>query len=180
MHFDRVLELVHEARLAIPVVLFSYLNPIVAAGPTAPERAAAGGVHGILVTRHPSRRRSGARSLVGRTAGSSASPRPPRRMPGCERSRPTAAGSPTISRLGVTGVRDDVPDELPATVARLRHATTLPICVGFGILTPSQARRTRQAGRWHRRRQRHRPRGRESVDAATRLAADLRRALDAG
>ena len=85
-----------------------------------------------------------------------------------------------IRRLGVTGVRDAVPDVLPATVARLRHATTLPICVGFGISTPSQARRigkladgivvgsaiVRAAG--------------ESVDAATRLAADLRRALDAG
>jgi tryptophan synthase alpha chain len=83
-----------------------------------------------------------------------------------------------ISRLGVTGARDDVPADLPGTVARLRSATTLPICVGFGISTPDQARRigqladgivvgsaiVRAAG--------------ESVATATRLAASLRTALD--
>jgi tryptophan synthase alpha chain len=44
-----------------------------------------------------------------------------------------------ISRLGVTGVREQLPTELPATVARLRHATDLPICVGFGVSRPEQA-----------------------------------------
>jgi tryptophan synthase alpha chain len=44
-----------------------------------------------------------------------------------------------ISRTGVTGVRDDVPSELGETVARLRGATSLPICVGFGVSTPAQA-----------------------------------------
>jgi tryptophan synthase alpha chain len=44
-----------------------------------------------------------------------------------------------ISRLGVTGVRDDLPPELPETVARLRSATTLPVCVGFGVATPAHA-----------------------------------------
>jgi tryptophan synthase alpha chain len=46
-----------------------------------------------------------------------------------------------ISRLGVTGLRDDVPAELPATVRALRAATSLPICVGFGISRPEQATR---------------------------------------
>ncbi|NUQ13346.1 MAG: tryptophan synthase subunit alpha, partial [Gemmatimonadaceae bacterium] len=50
MTFDRTLALVRDARLSIPVVLFSYLNPIVAAGPDALARAAAAGVYGILVT----------------------------------------------------------------------------------------------------------------------------------
>jgi tryptophan synthase alpha chain len=45
-----------------------------------------------------------------------------------------------ISRLGVTGVREGVDASLPETVSRLRSATTLPICVGFGISTPEQAR----------------------------------------
>jgi tryptophan synthase alpha chain len=44
-----------------------------------------------------------------------------------------------ISRLGVTGTRHALPTDLPATVARLRKATTLPICVGFGVSTPAQA-----------------------------------------
>jgi tryptophan synthase alpha chain len=44
-----------------------------------------------------------------------------------------------ISRLGVTGLRDELPRELPETVARLRAVTDLPICVGFGISRPEQA-----------------------------------------
>ena len=49
-----------------------------------------------------------------------------------------------ISRRGVTGVRSDVPVELPDTIARLRQATTLPVCVGFGIGSPQQARAVAQ------------------------------------
>ena len=45
-----------------------------------------------------------------------------------------------ISRLGVTGVQETTATSLPATIDRLRSATTLPICVGFGISTPMQAR----------------------------------------
>jgi tryptophan synthase alpha chain len=44
-----------------------------------------------------------------------------------------------ISRLGVTGARDQLPPDLPSTIARLRTATTLPICVGFGVSTGAQA-----------------------------------------
>jgi len=83
-----------------------------------------------------------------------------------------------ISRLGVTGVRDDLPAELPATVHRLRTATTLPVCVGFGVSRPEQAREVariadgvvvgsaivRAAG--------------ESVKQAVSLAASLRAAID--
>jgi tryptophan synthase alpha chain len=45
-----------------------------------------------------------------------------------------------ISRLGVTGVRDDMSRDLPDVVTRLREVTAMPICVGFGISTPAQAR----------------------------------------
>ena len=84
-----------------------------------------------------------------------------------------------ISRLGVTGVRDDVPAELPGTIARLREATTLPICVGFGISSadaghgdwPRSPTASSSAARSCR------PPDRP-VDAAVDLVARLRRALD--
>jgi tryptophan synthase alpha chain len=38
-----------------------------------------------------------------------------------------------ISRLGVTGVQDSLATDLPDTISRLRSATSLPICVGFGV-----------------------------------------------
>lgn len=45
-----------------------------------------------------------------------------------------------ISRLGVTGASVALSSDLPATAARLRQATDLPICVGFGVSEPEQAR----------------------------------------
>jgi tryptophan synthase alpha chain len=44
-----------------------------------------------------------------------------------------------ISRLGVTGVQQSLSSDLPQTMQRLRSATSLPICVGFGVSTAEQA-----------------------------------------
>jgi tryptophan synthase alpha chain len=41
-----------------------------------------------------------------------------------------------ISRTGVTGAKDALPDDLPALVRRARGVTKLPIAVGFGISLP--------------------------------------------
>jgi tryptophan synthase alpha chain len=141
MSFDRMLELTHKAKPAIPLVLFSYLNPILAAGPNALVRAADAGFSGLLVVDLPvgsdpdleARIGDGPLAFIRLVA-----PTTPR-----ERMKEIAAhGSGfvyLISRLGVTGVRDDLPPELPATVQRLREATDLPVCVGFGVSRPEQA-----------------------------------------
>src|SRR6202795_3480486 len=41
-----------------------------------------------------------------------------------------------ISRTGVTGAKDALPDDLPALLRRARAVTQLPIAVGFGISLP--------------------------------------------
>ena len=139
--FDTVLEIVSAAAVPAPVVLFSYLNPLLAAGGDALARAADAGVRGVLVTDLP----VGADAERERWFGESplafirlVAPTTPR-----ERMREIAThGSGfvyLISRLGVTGVRDALPPELPETVARLRGVSALPICVGFGVATPEQA-----------------------------------------
>jgi len=46
-----------------------------------------------------------------------------------------------VSVTGVTGVRDRLPADLEAFVTGVRKVTTQPLCVGFGISTPEQARR---------------------------------------
>jgi tryptophan synthase alpha chain len=46
-----------------------------------------------------------------------------------------------VSLTGVTGARDKLPEELESFVARVRKRTEKPLCVGFGISTPEQARR---------------------------------------
>jgi len=45
-----------------------------------------------------------------------------------------------VSVTGVTGVRDRLPTNLEAFVAKVRKVITQPLCVGFGISTPEQAR----------------------------------------
>jgi tryptophan synthase alpha chain len=141
MNFDRLLELVHRAKPSIPLVLFSYLNPILAAGRDALTRAAEAGFSGLLVTDLPvgsdpeleSRIGDGPLAFIRLVAPTT----PQQRMK--EIAEHGSGFVYLISRLGVTGVREDVPAELPATVERLRGATTLPVCVGFGVSLPEQA-----------------------------------------
>jgi tryptophan synthase alpha chain len=45
-----------------------------------------------------------------------------------------------VSVTGVTGARDRLPADLEAFVTRVRKATSQPLCVGFGISTPQQAK----------------------------------------
>ena len=141
MTLDRTLELIASARLSVPIVLFSYLNPILAAGSDALARAAEAGVHGVLVTDLPLGSDPDREAWFG--AGPLAYIRlvapttPAARM--AEIARHGGGFVYLISRLGVTGIRSDLPPELPATVRALREATTLPICVGFGISRPDQA-----------------------------------------
>jgi tryptophan synthase alpha chain len=141
MTFAGVLDLVSRAHLGIPVVLFSYLNPILAAGPTALDRAARAGASGLLITDLPvgsdetleGRYSSGPLDFIRLVAPTT----PSDRM--AHIARHGSGFVYLISRLGVTGARDALPKDLPETVARLRRATTLPICVGFGVSTPAQA-----------------------------------------
>jgi tryptophan synthase alpha chain len=43
-----------------------------------------------------------------------------------------------VSRTGVTGARQQLPEDAPALVRRLRKYTKLPVAVGFGISTAEQ------------------------------------------
>lgn len=142
MTYDGVIDLIAAAALKVPVVLFSYLNPIMAAGPDALARAAEAGASGILVTDIP----VGADPEREEWLGASplafirlVAPTTPReRM--AEIARHGSGFVYLISRLGVTGVQETTDTSLPETISRLRSATSLPICVGFGISTPAQAR----------------------------------------
>jgi tryptophan synthase alpha chain len=180
MTLARTLDLIRDARLHTPVVLFTYLNPLIAAGPDVLDRAAAAGAHGVLVTDLPVGADKVREEWLG--TGPLAFVRLVAPTTPLARMREIAAhGSGfvyLISRRGVTGLRSDVPTELPQTIARLRQATTLPICVGFGISTAEQAKAVgsladgivvgsaivQAADR--------------SVDVATQLVSTLRRALD--
>jgi tryptophan synthase alpha chain len=46
-----------------------------------------------------------------------------------------------VSLTGVTGARDKLPEELESFVSNVKKRTEKPLCVGFGVSTPEQARR---------------------------------------
>ena len=143
-----VLDLVRHAALRVPVVLMTYLNPVLAYGV---DRfladAAAAGASGLLCTDLP----GGADPAVDDAVAASAldlirlvaPTTPDERLPGA-----LAGGGGFvyfISRLGVTGARPDAPPDLERHMRRLRTVTRLPVAVGFGIGTPAQAA---EAARW--------------------------------
>jgi tryptophan synthase alpha chain len=180
MTLDSALELVTEAKLSVPVVLFSYLNPIIAAGTDVLERSRAAGVHGVLVTDLPVGADPGREAWFGSGpldfVRLVAPTTPQGRM--AEIAKHGRGFVYLISRLGVTGMREDVSATLPATIERLRAVCTLPICAGFGISRAAHARAVGaladgivvgsaivQAAE-------------RSVDEAVSLARELRSALD--
>lgn len=142
MTLDRSLDLLQRARVGVPVVLFTYLNPLLAAGPDVLARAADSGVTGVLVTDLPLGADDDREAWLSRSdldfirlvAPTTPSDRLARI---CERGSGFVY---LISRMGVTGTRHDAPADLAPMVTRLRAVTDLPICAGFGISTPEQAR----------------------------------------
>src|SRR5881396_2676888 len=136
-----VLDLVSRIRLSseVPLVLFSYYNPILQMGlekfASTAEAAGADGVLATDLTPEESadyRRILGAHHLSTIFLGAPTSTN--------ERLAKIAACSSgflyLISRTGVTGAKDALPDDLPALLRRARGVTHLPVAVGFGISLP--------------------------------------------
>jgi len=180
VRLDGVLDIVSRAGLDIPIVLFSYLNPLMRGGPEALQRAADAGVHGVLVIDLP------LGSDPEREAWFAEGPLAFIRLvapttPQARMSEIAKTGSGfvyLVSRLGVTGERQELPPDLPATVARVRAATSLPLCVGFGISRPEQARAVAQIADGVVVGSAIVRAADQSVDTALALAASLRRAID--
>ncbi|MGH9727095.1 MAG: tryptophan synthase subunit alpha [Candidatus Acidiferrales bacterium] len=125
----------------VAIVLFSYFNPILQIGlEKFASRASSAGADGVLVT-DMTPEEAGEHCAIMRTRGLDtiflAAP-----TSQDERLKLIAKASSgflyIISRMGVTGAKESLPDELPAMVRRARKFTSLPIAVGFGISLPTQ------------------------------------------
>jgi tryptophan synthase alpha chain len=136
-----VLDLVRSlrAKTDVPLMLFSYYNPVLQMGL---ERfaadAAAAGADGALIT-----------DLTPEEAGDYRAAMRKHDLDTIFLAAPTSTDERlariaevssgflyVISRTGVTGAKDTFPDELPALIRRTRRATRLPIAVGFGVSLP--------------------------------------------
>jgi tryptophan synthase alpha chain len=137
----QVIDLVREIRKSseVPIVLFGYYNPVLQMGLEKFASAAANaGADGVLITdltpeeSDDYRRILAAHHLDTIFLGAPTSTD--------DRLAKIAAVSSgflyLISRTGVTGAKDALPDDLPALLRRARKVTQLPIAVGFGISLP--------------------------------------------
>jgi tryptophan synthase alpha chain len=139
----RILDLVRRIRKTsqVPLVLFSYFNPILQMGL---EKFAAdasdAGVDGVLATDlSPEESVEYRRILKSQHLDTIFLCAPTSTD---ERLASIAACSTgflyLVSRTGVTGAKDTLPDDLPTLLRRVRSFTKLPVAVGFGISLPGQ------------------------------------------
>jgi tryptophan synthase alpha chain len=128
-------------RTEIPLVLFTYLNPLLRQGLGATLRQARdAGADGALILDLPLDEKLGDGAFPDdfRRIQMIAPNTPP------ERAAALAKGAAGFiyyaSREGVTGMRSEVSTGTAPQIATLRAWVETPICVGFGISTPEQAR----------------------------------------
>ncbi len=140
-----VLELVRRmrGRVDLPVVLLSYYNPILHYGLSRfCTDATASGVDGVVIPDLPADEGD---ELIAAAR--------PVELDTIFLLAPTSTDSRIrlvaqrssgfiycVSVTGVTGVRDPLAEGLSELVTRIRKASMLPVCVGFGVSTPEQAR----------------------------------------
>lgn len=141
----KVLESVRNIRKTsqIPIVLYTYLNPVYRYGFSKfLTDAEAAGVDGLLILDLPPDEAACGDDFK------TSSPLKQIRLiapttPNERISKVTSGASGFIyyvSREGVTGERTDVADSLAERVESIRATTTLPIAVGFGISSPEQVK----------------------------------------
>ena len=138
-----VLDLVASIRRKsdLALVLFSYYNPVLQMGlERFAGRAADAGADGALITDLTPEEAGDYRRIVQAHGLDTIFLAAPTSTD--ERLAKIAEASSgflyVISRTGVTGARESLPEDLPALVRRVRRVTRLPIAVGFGISLPGQ------------------------------------------
>jgi len=129
-------------RQDVPVVLFSYLNPVIGYGVGRfIEDAAAVGIAGVLLTDLPTGADAALEARFQQAPFSFvrlAAPTTPRAR--LDEIAASAQGFLYyVGRMGVTGAHRELRPETLAEVAALRARVRVPVAVGFGVSTPEQA-----------------------------------------
>lgn len=129
----------------IPIVLFTYFNPIFHYGLekflTDAEKAQ---IDGILLLDFPPE--EAAKKWPNQSAlkriNLIAPTTPPERVASIAKN--SSGFIYYVSREGVTGMQEKLPENITRQINLIRSATPLPICVGFGISSPTQAKTVAQ------------------------------------
>jgi len=150
-----VLDLAAAHSSAVPFVLLTYLNTVLAFGPAAYfARAASAGVEALVIPDLPLDEAAGPAATLAAEAGGLAALAAANGVALVPMATPTSTDARLdlvaeaasafvycVAVTGVTGARQEVGAELPELIARLRARTAAPLAVGFGISTPQQAAR---------------------------------------
>jgi tryptophan synthase alpha chain len=133
-----------RAKTDVPLVFMTYYNPVFSYGPKEfVAECARSGIDGLIIPDLPPEEgvelqaitQAAGLDLIYLLAPNSSE----------ERIRLVAERSRgfiyLVSVTGVTGAREDLPAGLAAFVARVRKVAAQPLCVGFGISRPEQAKK---------------------------------------
>ena len=130
-----------DFELEAPVLLMSYLNPLLSFGyPELAEASLGAGVSGYIVPDLPYEESAPLREALepqGLALVQLVTPATPD-----DRMATVAAASSgfvyAVTRTGITGGAAELPAETTDYLARVRRASTLPVCAGFGVRTAAQ------------------------------------------
>jgi tryptophan synthase alpha chain len=130
-------------RIDVPVVLFSYFNPLLQFGiDRLANEAKQAGIDAVLITDLiPEEAQSWAEALYQRELDPIFLAAPTTSDKRLARIARQARGFIyAVSRAGVTGARDEMTRDAETLVQRVRSVSDLPIAVGFGVSTAEQVR----------------------------------------
>lgn len=131
----------YQQEITVPIVLMTYLNPIIAYGiDVFMKEAAQNGVSGLIVPDLPYEEADLLREAMDRY-DMALIPLVSLTSPPARIEKITAAGEGFIYAVtvnGITGVRDGFGEDLGAHLGRLKEVSPVPVLAGFGISTPEQ------------------------------------------
>ncbi|MFC1892598.1 tryptophan synthase subunit alpha [Chloroflexota bacterium] len=130
-------------KVEIPLLFMTYINPVFSHGADRfCSSCLASGIDGLIIPDLPPEEGSELEAITRRQGLDLIYLLAPTSTE--ERIRLVAQGGRgflyLVSVTGVTGTRDKLPENLEAFTSRVRKIASQPICIGFGISTPEQAR----------------------------------------
>ena len=136
------LEALTARRRPCPLILMTYLNPLLALGPTGFSALAAAGISAVVIPDLPEEEAapmSGEAARLGIDLVLLVAPTSSE-----ERLRRIGAASRgfvyVVGVVGTTGARREADPALPGILDRVRSATSLPLVAGFGLSDPAHLR----------------------------------------
>jgi tryptophan synthase alpha chain len=133
-----------QPRTATPILLMSYLNPLLAYGlQSLPRDAAAAGVSGFIVPDLPYEESAELRRALeheGLALVQMVTPvTPPERL--AMLCRAAQGFVYAVTMTGTTGKAVEVPDDVLRYMDRVKRCSSVPVCAGFGIRSREQVAR---------------------------------------